>query len=1275
MANDIKGINVKIGGDTTNLKKALGDTDAATKSLQKELREVNRQLKFDPSNTMLLTQKHTLLGKEIENTKERLTTLKAAQDQFDESAKGTEEGAAQYRALEREIEKTESQLQNMQKEYVKTSETSQKLYAISDNLDKISKKADAAGTALTKGLTVPIAALGAASMAAWNELDEAMDTVVKKTGATGATLTDLQDRAKSIAETIPVSFQSAADAVGEVNTRFGLTGQACEDLAKQFVEFAELNNSDVSSSVDGVQKALTAFGESSDHAGQLLDVLNRTAQNTGISVETLESGVVSNAAAFQEMGLTLNQSVSFMGQLEKSGADSSTVMSGLRKALKNAAKDGVPLNDELANLQETIENGTGSTSGLTEAYDLFGKSGDAVYQAVKNGSIDFRNLASETDILADSTNSVSDTFDATLDPVDELKVTLNNLKDTGAELATNAMQLLAPAFKKLTETVKDAKKKWDSLSDSQKDAILKLAGLAAVLGPSLKAFAGLTKVVKGAVDGINKFQQQVALAKEGIGPLSGAIAAMTGPAGLALAACAGLAAGIGAIMVAAKDTADSVTPIGSEFESLADTAESSTGKLKDATQSLDDAMGSAGQTMDKVEAQKDVASELVGELEELNSKSSLTKDQQLQMASAVERLNGLYPGLNLEIDRNTGHLNQNNQELEANVNNLQKQAEKAAATKVINDIMEKQADVIAAANDAMLDAKVAQDNYDDSLNETEGAASQYNETQKYMAQLQSDIANGVGDVTAKTNELNDAQGKIDEGLMLYNGSWVERDQLLGKVGDNYDKNTRLQKDYADAQDEANQKIDEANQRIEALNEIYGLDIPLMDGVSDSLSGMSDAYGEASGSADAYSGAADNIAASTDSQVQSLDELKQAALDDLNTATDMFKKYKSDSKVTLQSMDDALKSQAKAFGNYASNVNTITSDSRYQTDENFRAMADSIMNMGIDGADYLQRFTNAAQSNDGQLAEILNDYGSAQEAKDQYATAIAQMQQATQDGTDAMVGEVAGAQGPMANAAGNTAQAGADAANAKSGAFGSAGQNAGNSYANGINATRGFAQASGSASASALVNGLSGAINQSGNVGRSTGANYANGVGSQAGNSKNAGDSLGSNAAAGANKSGEMRQSGSDMGNSFASGLRAAAGAVESAAQWVAGRVAAFLHHSTPDEGPLHGDDLWGYEFSENFAEGIRSNIGKVRKASEELAASATIPDIEPKIRLVADDDGTRANLLQAASAAGKTTVNQIYIDGIKYNTDSYIDASIDNFVKEMLRKGQMYGGN
>ena len=78
MANDIKGITVEIGGDTTNLKKALEDVNKSAAATTKELTQINRQLKFDPSNTTLLAQKHELLGSKIKDTKEKLEILKVA---------------------------------------------------------------------------------------------------------------------------------------------------------------------------------------------------------------------------------------------------------------------------------------------------------------------------------------------------------------------------------------------------------------------------------------------------------------------------------------------------------------------------------------------------------------------------------------------------------------------------------------------------------------------------------------------------------------------------------------------------------------------------------------------------------------------------------------------------------------------------------------------------------------------------------------------------------------------------------------------------------------------------------------------------------------------------------------------------------------------------------------------------------------------------------------------------------------------------------------------
>lgn len=160
------------------------------------------------------------------------------------------------------------------------------------------------GKGLSTHVTAPIAAVGAASVAAWKEVDGAMDTVTTKTGASGEALADMQQRVKNLAESIPTDFQTAADAVGEVNTRFGLTGDALESLSGDFVKFAELNDTDVSSSIDSVQSAMAAWGIQAEDAGLVLDTMNKAGQDTGISVDKLSDMLKTNKTALDEAGLS-----------------------------------------------------------------------------------------------------------------------------------------------------------------------------------------------------------------------------------------------------------------------------------------------------------------------------------------------------------------------------------------------------------------------------------------------------------------------------------------------------------------------------------------------------------------------------------------------------------------------------------------------------------------------------------------------------------------------------------------------------------------------------------------------------------------------------------------------------------------------------------------------------------------------------------------------------------------------------------------------------------
>lgn len=430
--------------------------------------------------------------------------------------------------------------------------------AVGSKITTLGDKMSGFGTEISKNVTGPIVAVGAASLKAFDEVDSAYDRVIEKTGATGDALENMQGIVNDIATEIPTTFEKSAESVGEVNTRFGATGDQLKELSKAFVEFSELNDTDVSNSIDNVQKALSSYGLGAEAVIPLLDRMNKVGQDTGVNVDKLATGIISNGTAFQELGLSIDEAVTFMGQLEKSGANSETVLNGMRKALKNATSEGKPLDEALSDLQNTILNGTDSMDGLTAAYEIFGKSGDQIYGSIKNGTINFEELAGAMDSAA---GSVENTFAATIDPVDELQQHMNELKLVGTDIANTMMPTIEKVMKKFGETVKSVSDAWNGLSTEQQDAIIKFAEVAAVVGPIIGIVGKIVSTIGTFTAGIGKiiaFWPTISGALTAVGGvITGTVVPAIGAAVTAIApflpVIAGVAAAIAAVVLVVKN--------------------------------------------------------------------------------------------------------------------------------------------------------------------------------------------------------------------------------------------------------------------------------------------------------------------------------------------------------------------------------------------------------------------------------------------------------------------------------------------------------------------------------------------------------------------------------------------------------------------------------------------------------------------------------------------------------------------------------------------------
>lgn len=561
MAGKIVGITIDIAGKTSGLVSSLKSADSALSKTNSALKSVNSALKFDSSNVSLLTSKSQLLGEAIAQNSEKLDVLKATAEKAMETL-GQEGGTTteQFAELQAEISRTEQTLAGLETEAANTDAALSGIGSdaagdlddlagsaddaaaamdgmdeaggnVTQSLGEIASKCQEVGEKLNEHVTQPLLKLGKASISAFNEVDDGMDTIIKKTGATGDELEDMQNVYENVFGSMPVTAADAGEAIGEISTRMNLTGQALEDTTKEFLKFSNITGADVSGAVASVDKIMEKFGVDSSQTSNILGLLTKASQKSGISVETLQSNLESNGAALKEMGFDITQSVNLLSQFEANGVDASTAMMALKKEVMNATKSGQDAESALYSQIDAIKKATSDTEALQMATELFGaKAAPEMAQAIREDRLSVDELSGS---LTDYGTVVTDTFDATQDAPDEATVAYNNLKLAGAELGASILTVLSPAIKGLTSFVQDLTSWYKNLDPSVQKVITVIGLLAVTVGPLLIVLAKL-------ITAIQVITAVIPACKAAVLALNAALAA--NPIGLVITAIAALVA-------------------------------------------------------------------------------------------------------------------------------------------------------------------------------------------------------------------------------------------------------------------------------------------------------------------------------------------------------------------------------------------------------------------------------------------------------------------------------------------------------------------------------------------------------------------------------------------------------------------------------------------------------------------------------------------------------------------------------------------------------------
>lgn len=361
----IRGITVEIGGNTTKLDKALAGSEKKSRSLQVELREVTKLLKFDPTNTELLAQKQDILKSAISETGEKLKILKEAQAQVVAQFERGEIGEAQYRAFQREIMQTENSLEDMRKELNTTEDALKKVakgkkdaedatHSYKDAVEKAKEeladfkdKAKETFETLKDGAKTMGTALGGAMIATGGyalklstDFDKAFNTLVTRTGASADEMDELNEAMERVyANNFGDSIEDVAESMATVKQNTKLSGDELQKATERALLLRDTFEFDVNESTRTAKMLMDQYGMSADEAfnliaqgaqngldknGDLLDTINEYSvhfNNLGLGAEDMFNMLVNGAENGTFSVDKLGDAVKEFGIRVKDGSD------------------------------------------------------------------------------------------------------------------------------------------------------------------------------------------------------------------------------------------------------------------------------------------------------------------------------------------------------------------------------------------------------------------------------------------------------------------------------------------------------------------------------------------------------------------------------------------------------------------------------------------------------------------------------------------------------------------------------------------------------------------------------------------------------------------------------------------------------------------------------------------------------------------------------------------------------------------------------------------
>lgn len=500
--SSIKGITIKIGGDTTGLDKALKETNKKSRELENELKAVDKALKLDPNNVTLVKQKQDLLKDSIKETKSKLDVLKEAQSQVTAQYKKGEIDAGQYRAFQRELETTKSKLSSLKDEKKNIHVIGTAFKEAKDKVEPVIKKVEKVGSIIGGATSKAVkftATLGKIDTAMIGKAADGFKTYT--TAVTGAT---------TAVAGLAVSQVSNLDAIDKQSQALGLSRTAYQEwdyvLSQNGVDIEKFGTG-----MKSLLKNMDAVKEGNATATTNFNQLGVAVQNADGSLRSQEDVLKETVAAFQNMEDGADKTRLATELFGKQGQSLMPLLNGTAGSVDELMQKcndlGMVVSDE------AVDAGV----KFSDTLDSLKRSAQGVFNTFASTGI----LTTFTKGMENMTDSVSDLLSAYKEGGleglnEEIPIVISNLFNSASEfLAENAPTLITATTTVLTSIIQSLAQSAPSLINSILPSLLTgFFGLINALVSTIPTLVpelvqGAITLFLGLIDGLNDVIKQL----------------------------------------------------------------------------------------------------------------------------------------------------------------------------------------------------------------------------------------------------------------------------------------------------------------------------------------------------------------------------------------------------------------------------------------------------------------------------------------------------------------------------------------------------------------------------------------------------------------------------------------------------------------------------------------------------------------------------------------------------------------------------------------------